>query len=224
MKFIIIFVMFLISCVKADNITSVTSSYHNYQVNSNNVDNSTWFSNNSFSLISIKNDYKKYMAGESLIYINGNYDMDTYMNRKELVLKVGVYESIYLMLGRGKYNQKSTDYDDTGYYIEGPTVEGEYTVMGLSYHVLFPEIDSLLAIEWYESKFDKVSNSEYIAEEYSMDTSYKENSIKASELDNSMFMLRFSYYLKGGHTGMSIGYGIDNSGIVMSFGITLRYF
>lgn len=69
---------------------------------------------------------------------------------------------------------------------------------------------------------DWLSNSEYEAE-YSWGTSREKDSVDASELNNSMLMLRYSRW-KSGHTGLTIGMGIDNSGFILSLGITLRYF
>ena len=206
-----------------DDVYSESNSYNIHQTNSNNtyIDNSQILSNNSlnFSLFSnIKKSYKAYMGGESLVYINGNYDMDSYMNRKEMVLELGVYEDIYVMYGKGKYNQKK---DNDGYgsdygYYDHISVQGDYTVTGLSYHFRIQN-DAVVAFEWYESKFNKVTNS--ASSDY---YGIEKDSIEPSELDNSTLMLRGLFYKA--HTGLEIGWGIDKSGFIISFGITLRYF
>ena len=118
---------------------------------------------------------------------------------------------------KGQFNQKSGlsnwDAEDTG-YIEGASVKGDYTITGLSYH-FYHDSKNMLALEWYNSKFDEVTNSKYKRRE--------KDSVEASELDNSMLMLRYSRW-KSGHTGLTMGMGIDNSGLILSFGIALRYF
>lgn len=212
MKKIAIGIMCLASLIQADTINSTHSSYYNNQVNSNNIDNSSWFSNNKISVFGdFKRDYQAYMGGESLVYVNGNYDMDSYMNRKEVVLQLGIYEKIYFMYGKGKYSQKAS------------IDEYEYTVTGLSYHLAGSQ--ATLALEWYESKFDKVTNSAYESKFYPCcGSKYEKDSVQASELNNNTLMLRFANYLDKGHTGLTVGMGIDNSGLIMSFGLSLRYF